>query len=126
MHLFLPKCFIYLRCIWEYISLSRQYHHNVRSHNSSNRNSKMLERQIFITSFYCCPVNSTANTLKGLHWGFLTWWDWKYVFPDKCSFWCRVRPLIFIQNFRSFEHFVFPYNYSNCKRNDSNRATKSI
>jgi hypothetical protein len=37
---------------------------------------------------------------KGLHW--------HDGIPDKYTIWCRFRPLIFMQNFRSFGHIVFP------------------
>jgi hypothetical protein len=86
-----------------------------------------MRPHVFITS---------TDFLKGLHWGFLTWWDWKIFFPDKCTIWCRFRPLIFVQNFRSFQIKFFQNNYSNCKKmteNEkhlnafhSNRARKSI
>jgi hypothetical protein len=52
----------------------------------------------YIPAIIICRVNNRISKtltfvaeilsimLKGLHWGFLTWWDWKYFFQINVPF----------------------------------------
>jgi hypothetical protein len=58
--------------------------------------------------------------LKGLHWGFLTWWDWKYFFQTNVPFHVGLDHLSLCKISDHSRTPFFKNNYSNCKKMTQN------